>query len=285
MSTPRQILKTLLPYLKTAATYARHIQAAIASQPAKTTSDNFFGAALSDADLSVQTFLEVALLAHFPQIRFYGEEYEKSYNTKYFRALDLGEQGDYLVTLDPIDGTQFYLDGHNNYQIILSILNADEFEAVIALTPSQNCYYYALRNEGIFQGTFATELDDCSLLTLNSPQPVVYLGWGMSHLGAKLKASYQILDLKQDYSCQVQVPNLNGILNGDLAGAVVRAGKWIDGAAIAFLAQTAGCIVTTLDGSPLPPLFECSNYQRPGLIFATSATVHQHLLEALQASA
>jgi 3'-phosphoadenosine 5'-phosphosulfate (PAPS) 3'-phosphatase len=34
----------------------------------------------------------------------------------------LGDKNDYLVTLDPIDGTQFYLDGHSNYQIILSVL-------------------------------------------------------------------------------------------------------------------------------------------------------------------
>ncbi|MEC4804819.1 MAG: hypothetical protein SAJ12_10390 [Jaaginema sp. PMC 1079.18] len=61
MATPRQILSTLFPYLKTAALYARQIQSAIASQPSKTEADNFFGAALTDADLSVQTAIEVAL--------------------------------------------------------------------------------------------------------------------------------------------------------------------------------------------------------------------------------
>lgn len=278
MSNPRQILRTLLPYLKTAALYARQIQSAIASQPSKEKSDNFFGAALTDADLSVQTAIEVALLAHFPQIRFYGEEYEKSYNTKYFKAIDLGAENDYLITLDPIDGTQFYLDGHRNYQIILTILNWDEYEAVIALTPAESSYYYALRNEGIFRGDFDTALEDCQPLVLESPQPVVYLGWGMGHLAEKIAPNYQVLDLEKAYSRDRQIPNVNGILSGDLTGAIIRTGKWIDGAAIAFLAQTAGCIVTTLDGSPLPPLHACEDYQRPGLIIATSPEVHQDLL-------
>jgi myo-inositol-1(or 4)-monophosphatase len=278
MSNPRQILTTLLPYLKTAALYASHIQSAIASQPSKTEADNFFGAALTDADLSVQTAIEVALLAHFPVIRFYGEEYEKSYNTKYFKAIDLGAENDYLITLDPIDGTQFYLDGHSNYQIILTVLNHDEYEAVIAITPAQQTYYYALRNEGIFHGDFDTPLDECKPLTLPSPQPVVYLSWGLGHLADKIAPHYSVLDIAKAYSRDRQIPNVNGILSGDLTGAMIRTGKWIDGGAIAFLAQTAGCIVTTLDGSPPPPLHSCKDYQRPGLIIATSPEVHQHLL-------
>jgi len=278
MSNPRQILTTLLPHLKTAALYAHQIQSAIASQPSKTEADNFFGAALTDADLSVQTAIEVALLAHFPDIRFYGEEYEKSYNTKYFKAIDLGAENDYLVTLDPIDGTQFYLDGHSNYQIILTVLNHDEYEAVIALTPAQQSYYYALRHEGIFYGDFDTPLDDCQPFTLPPPQPVVYLSWGLGHLADKIAPHYSVLDIEKAYSRDRQIPNVNGILSGDLTGAMIRNGKWIDGGAIAFLAQTAGCIVTTLDGSPPPPLHTCKDYQRPGLIIATSPEVHQHLL-------
>ncbi|WP_281062893.1 inositol monophosphatase family protein, partial [Limnoraphis robusta] len=142
--TPRQILETLLPYLRVAAGYARQLQPLIRALPAKD-GDNFFAEALTDADLSIQTLVEVALLGTFPNIRFYGEEHELSGNTKYFRSIELGEKGDYLVTLDPIDGTKFYLDGHNNYQIILTVLNSDEFEAVLAISPTLNTYYYALR--------------------------------------------------------------------------------------------------------------------------------------------
>lgn len=278
--TPRQIIKTLLPYLKVAGAYARQIQPRIAVLPAKGTGDNFFSGALTDADLAVQNLVEVALLGSFPNVRFYGEEYESSSNTKYFRSIELGTHGDYLVTLDPIDGTQFYLDGHSNYQIILSILNTDDFEAVIAISPSENVYFYAFRGEGTFKGTLDMDLEDCTPLNIQDAQPKILLGWDMSYLVPGLKDKYQVLDIPTAYSKEVQIPNLNGIFSGDITGAAIRSGKFIDGAALAFLAREAGCIVTTLDGSDLPPLHTCKNYSLPGLIVATSPLVQQHIVEA-----
>lgn len=84
--TPRLILETLLPQLKVAAGYARNLQPQIAALPAKEKGNNFFAAALTDADLAIQNLIEVALLGAFPQIRFYGEEFEQSRNTKIGRA-------------------------------------------------------------------------------------------------------------------------------------------------------------------------------------------------------
>ncbi len=280
--TPRQIIKTLLPHLKVAAGYARQIQPRIAVLPAKGTGDNFFSAALTDADLAIQNLVEVAILGSFPHMRFYGEEYESSSNTKYFRSIELGTHGDYLVTLDPIDGTQFYLDGHANYQIILSILNTDDFEAVIAISPSENVYFYALRGEGTFKGTLDMDLEACTPLKIENSQPNILLGWNMSYLAPALQGKYQIIDIATAYSREMQIPNLNGIFSGDVTGAAIRSGKFIDGASLAFLAREAGCIITTLDGSSLPPLHTCKNYSLPGLIVATSPSVHQHLVEAGQ---
>lgn len=280
MPAPRLILETLFPYLKVAAAYAQQIQSKIVARPVKEDSDNFFAAALSDADLSIQTMIEVALLGHFPNIRFYGEEYEQAYNTKYFRAIALGSEGDYLVTLDPIDGTQYYLDGHRNYQIILGILDHDEFEAAIAISPAQNTYYYAVRGEGTWQGKLDADWADCHPLRIEPTNSTILLGWGMGAIASSLQAQYQVLDVAIDYSPDIQIPNVNGILAGELAGVVLQAAKWIDGAALAFLAQEAGCIVTTLEGKPLPPLHTDRDCQRPGLIIAATPQVHQYLLEA-----
>ncbi|PSB20500.1 inositol-1-monophosphatase [filamentous cyanobacterium CCP1] len=280
--TPRLILESLLPHLRVAAAYAQHIQPHISARPDKE-ADNFFGAALSDADLSVQTFVEVALLGLFPNIRFYGEEYARSYNTKYFRAIDLGEQDDYLVTLDPIDGTQFYLDGHSNYQIILSVLNRDDFEAVLAITPAQQTYYYALRGQGCWQGRLEDSLEDCQPLRIQPSSSTIFLGWQMQALIPQLTDRYTVIHAATSYSKTVQIPSVNGILTGELDGVVIRKGQFIDGSALAFLAREAGGIATIHDGSPLPPLHECENYHRPGLIIAASPTVHQDLLEAIRA--
>jgi fructose-1,6-bisphosphatase/inositol monophosphatase family enzyme len=281
--TPRLILSTLLPQLRVAAAYARQIQPKIAALPAKESGDNFFAAALSDADLAIQNLVEVALLGTFPEIRFYGEEYEISSNTKYFRALDLGANGDYLVTLDPIDGTRFYLDGHSNYQIILSILNADCFEAAIAISPSEHVYYYALRGEGAFSGAIEDDLEACTPLKIESVRPSILLGWNMGGLTSMLEDKYEIIDVVNSYSQEVQIPNLNGIFSGKIAGAIIESGKFIDGAALAFLAEEAGCLVTTFDGFPLPPLHTCSDYSLPGLVVASSTSVHQDLLAAIAA--
>jgi hypothetical protein len=88
--TPRQILDTLWPFLQVAAAYARDLQVRIRAHPAKTGADNPFAAALTDADLSIQTLLEVAVLGSFPTLRFYGEEEASSYNTRYFHSRELG---------------------------------------------------------------------------------------------------------------------------------------------------------------------------------------------------
>jgi myo-inositol-1(or 4)-monophosphatase len=284
LPTPRSILETLLPHLRVAAAYADQIQTQIATRPEKTGYDNFFATALSDADLSIQTFVEVLLLGYFPAIRFYGEEHEQTYNTKYFRAIDLGPTDDYLVTLDPIDGTRFYLDGHSNYQIILGVLNRDEFEAALAISPARNTYYYGLRNQGAFQGTLNDDLDDCQRLELQPTGQTIVLGWGMDALAPQLQEKYTVVDVANSYSKEVEIPSFSSMLSGEIVGSVNRAGQFIDSAALAFLAQEAGCIVTTLDGSPPPPLYTCENYRRTGLITAATASVHQHLLDAVQAA-
>ncbi len=284
-TTPQEILTALLPYLKTAGAYAQQIQAQIAAQPDKDgKGDNFFASALSDADLSIQTMMEVVLLGLFPQVRFYGEEHEQTYNTKYFRAIDLGPQGDYLITLDPIDGTQFYLDGHSNYQIILGILNADEYEGAIAITPSQDLYYYTLRGQGTFAGSLAQSLDECTQIRVQSPTPAICLGWQMGDLVPYLSDRYRVYHTKTDYSKETQIPNFNGLLSGDLAGAVLAKGQFIDGGVLAFMAQEMGFIVTTFTGGPPPPLHTCSNYLRPGMVIGSSKAVHSDLLAAVTAA-
>ncbi|MBD1915094.1 MULTISPECIES: inositol monophosphatase family protein [Cyanophyceae] len=285
LTTPREILAALLPYLKTAGAYAQQVQAQIAAQPDKDgKGDNFFASALSDADLSIQTMMEVVLLGLFPSVRFYGEEHEQTYNTKYFRAIDLGPQGDYLLTLDPIDGTQFYLDGHSNYQIILGVLNADEYEAALAITPSQDLYYYTLRGEGTFMGSLAQSLDDCTQIKVQSPTPAICLGWQMGDLVPYVSDRYRVYHTKTDYSKETQIPNFNGLLSGDLAGAVLAKGQFLDGAVLAFMAQEMGFIVTTFTGDPPPPLHTCSNYLRPGMVIGSSKAVHSDLLAAVTAA-
>lgn len=279
-SSPRKILQTLLPHLRVAARYAQQIQDKIISLPAKDAGDNFLSAALTDADLSIQTLVEVSLLGTFPDLAFHGEEYEKSRNTKYFTSTKLGQGNDYLITLDPIDGTRYYLDGFDNYQIILSVLSPERYEAVIAVSPARNCYYYSLYGQGVYTGKLDQNLDECKPLKINNPRSAILLGWGMAHLKPALQDKYQTIDIENAYSSSQQFPNYNGIFSGDLIGWITKRGKFIDSAALAFIAQENGCLVTGLDGSPLPPLNTCQDYSYEGAIVANSAALHQDLLAA-----
>ena len=279
-SSPYEILQTLLPHLRVAAGYARHIQAKIAALPSKEAGDNILSAALTDADLSIQTMVEVALLGTYPYLAFYGEEYEQSRNTKYF-ATELGTDN-YLITLDPIDGTKYYLDGFDNYQIILSILNADSYEAAIAISPAQNCYYYSIKGQGVYTGSLDRGLDDCTALNITSANSTILLGWGMAYLKPLLQDKYEVIDIENCYSSTVQFPNYNGIFSGDLIGWITKRGKFIDSAALAFMARENGCIVTGLDGLPLPPLHTCQDYSYNGAIVASTPELHQDLLAACQ---
>ncbi len=281
--TPKQILETLLPHLKVAAAYAKEIQSRIAAQPEKD-SDNIFVSALTDADLSVQTFVEVVMLGQFPTVRFYGEEHEKSYNTKYFRSIELGPQDDYLVTLDPIDGTRFYLDGHDNYQVMLNVLNADGFEAALVIRPAYDRYFYAIRGEGVFAGTLSDAMEDCQPLRIETPEKQIYLGGGAAQMKAQLTDKYKVIDIHADYSAEVQVPSTASFLMGELSGAVLMGAQFIDGAAFAFMAQEAGGVVTQIDGSPLPALSDCEGYRWPPLAFGVTAEVHGDLIAAAKAT-
>lgn len=280
---PKQILATLLPQLKIAAGYAQQIQTQIVAHPEKEGFDNLFGSALSDADLSVQTFVEVTLLSQFPTVRFYGEEHEKSYNTKYFRAIDLGPPGDYLVTLDPIDGTRYYLDGHPNYQIILTVLDAEDFEAVLVVTPALRQFTYALRGQGAFIGNWDDDLDSAQPLKVVAQNPWIYLSGGAGQWAEKLESlfgdRYQAIDLHATYSATQAVPNLGNFLGGQLSGAILAGAKFIDGAALTFIARESGCVVSQWDGSPLPQIKDCQNLQWPALIIGVSEAVHRDLLK------
>lgn len=280
--TAREILTALLPFLKVAGAYAQQIQQRIASHPDKFDGDHFFANALTDADLSIQTFVEVTLLAKFPNARFYGEEYEKSYNTKYFRAIDLGPQGDYLITLDPIDGTRYYMDGHPNYLIILTVLNADSFEAAIALSPANDRYYYSLRDQGTFVGSMEDDLDQCQPLKIAEPGNKVVLGWSLSDMADQVRSHYPVINLKTDYSPDRPVPPINGLLTGEVAGVILAKAQLIDTAALAWMAKEMGYCLTTYEGRPLPSPSACENYRHSEIIVSATETMQQKLIEIMQ---
>ena len=160
--------------------------------------------------------------------------------------------------------------------------NTDDYEAVLAMSPAYEAYYYGLRGQGTFKGPLSADLADCPLLKLAAPPNRVMVGSRLAALKPVLSDRYEVISISEDYSPEVRVPTINGILTGELAGVVLAMGQLIDGAALAFLAREAGYIVTTLTGEPLPPLSSCQNYRIPGLIMAATPELHQDLVAAAE---
>src|SRR5262245_43147162 len=99
MTPVEEMVEFFLGLLVTAGDYALAIQPRVAG-PEQKSGHNDWVSALTDADLSVQSYFEVATLARFPTVHFFGEEYAQSLNQKYFPR-----DAEFSVHLDPINAT------------------------------------------------------------------------------------------------------------------------------------------------------------------------------------
>lgn len=280
------IIQSLLPTLKLAGEYALNIQSRIQAQPSKE-ADNFYSSALTDADLTIQTAVELVLLAKFPHLAFFGEEHERSYNTKYFTGIELTE--DYLITLDPIDGTRAYLDGldcwsgaQRAFGIVLSVIKNWRYEAVMVLQPRRNHYIYALRGQGVFQGKVEDDLSlakPLKLGKLNSNR--LYVSYALTKLKSKLEPKFDTWCSAIDYQPPNNPPDFLDLINGDLAGFIIEKGNLIDSACFAFILKELGAIATHFDGTDFEPFRNVNNMKIDGLIIGFNEEIHQQLLSSL----
>lgn len=278
-----KIIEALLPTIKLAGTYACQIQSQVQAQPEKSEyGENFYATALTDADLTIQTAIELAILAQFPELNFFGEEHEKSYNTKYFKSISFGSENDFLITLDPIDGTRAYLDGLPCFSIVLTIIKNRQYEAVFVLQPSRKHYFYALREKGAFIADLDTDLSlaqPLKLAELNSNQ--LYLSFAFKDKKALFEPTFSTWCSAIDYSPDRLFPDYLDFIQGNLAGFVIGQGNLIDSAGFAFIAKEAGAIVTHFDKSDFQPFQEVKNMRIDGLIIAPNAELHQQILNKL----
>lgn len=280
---PLSVLETLLPHLRAGAEYALRIQSRIAHQPDKATiGENRFAAALSDADVSIQTAIEVAVLSAFPQARFHGEEYASSVNTKYLAGTWWDEgSNDWVFLLDPIDGTRYYLD-QGEFQVIFSIASPEKFEASVFLFPRRRKIVYAVHGAGAF-------IADWSIPSLRMAQPFrltpvaapVYISRTPYRDDASL-SEHGVFQVNRDYRPGPQTPIYAGFFFGDFSAIVMSSGQLIDGAAAAFVAAEAGAIVTTHRGEPMPPPRSAgSDRAIEGLVISVEQSVHDRILAGI----
>lgn len=274
---PNAIITYLLPHLVTAGAYSVEIQSRVSTHTAKS-GETIFHHALSDADISIQSFLEVVLLARFPELHYFSEEQEQSLNKKYFKATSSIE-----ILLDPIDGTRPYIDGREFYQIIVTLHDEKEIVGAISYMPRRDRCYVASKGNGAFMLT----RDDIAhgrpgvrwdvtkgkgpALVFNSP-----------HLVEKLSRSLAVKDLVTAYVEEPGKHYSTDLLEGAASAVVHHTCQGIDGGALAFIAGEAGAIVTDFNGHTISSFRSVPSRVLRDVVVAVSPDVHANVLAALR---
>lgn len=275
----QDIIDYLLPLLDTAGRYAKHIQKRVGVQEDKS-GDTAFHQALSDADLTVQSYLEVVLLAQYPEISFFSEEQAKSLNEKYFPK---GKELE--VLLDPIDGTRCYIDNREHFQIIVSFHDEKELVGTILHMPRLGYTYTAVKNEGakkyrndelIAGGKGANYI----LPKVEDPNSPVLM-FNLPTIHSLLSPHVNAKDLVVEYEIEPGKYNSTDIFVGKAKANLHAPCQAIDGAAIALIVQEAGGIISDFDGNAPASYRGCSSRTIPNLLVAANKEVHSQLVSLL----
>ncbi len=277
MTHPREILWYLLPFIATAGTYSRRVQDRVGSHAEKH-GETAFHHALSDADLTVQSYLEVALLARFPEVSFFSEEQAQSLNVKYFPT-----EAPLEVLLDPIDGTRAYIDNREHYQIIVTVHDKEQIVGALCYMPRLDRCYIAVRGEG-------TRLLTCGEAAGAEPGQVLKLMqlagpvllFNSPALVKLLSPRFDVRDLVSSYIEEPGKHNSTDVLVGKAVATLHAPCQAIDGGAIAFIVEQAGGIVTDFDGNPTASYRLVQSRTLPEVVVAANQEIHTQLLAALK---
>jgi myo-inositol-1(or 4)-monophosphatase len=276
MTSTREILNYLLPFVMTAGSYSAAIQRGVASHDAKEGSTAFHHA-LSDADLTIQSYLEVVLVSKFPMVSFFSEEQASSLNKKYFP-----EDAELEVLLDPVDGTRSYIDNRAAYQIIVTVHDRRTICGALVYMPRHKEAFLAVRGEGAFvlsNHDIQNGAAGSRLRLTHSNGPV--LVFNRPDLVERLTPHVEVRDLAVDYERGPDCYISTDLLRGRAAAVVVAPSQAIDGGALSFIAQEAGAIVTDERGESVGSYRENSMRVLPCVVAALDREMHAKIIKLL----
>jgi len=277
MDTPQDIISYLLPFVATAGAYSARVQGQVGTHADKD-GETPFHQALSDADLTIQGYLEVVLLAKYPHLSFFSEEQAQSLNARHFAP-----DHELEVLLDPIDGTRSYIDGRTHYQIIVTIHDRSDIVGSLCYMPRRDRCYVATRGGGAY--VLSTEEMQSGArgapLRLSPDNNGPVLGFHMPDLVAKLAPLMEVKDLAQVYQSHPGRFHSTDLLEGLAAATLHRACQAIDGGSIALIAEEAGAIVSDFGGKPLKGFRDSPKRTVPNAIVAANREIHSRIVSAL----
>lgn len=277
----RRAIERLLPHMATAGRLANRIQdamlAGVDGSAESKASDGRFGAALTDADIAVETMLGGILLAHFHDVTFFGEEHERDRVSAYFP-----EHAPYTVTLDPINGTLYFKDGLPLYDMVLTIRRDDAYEAVVVLLPRAERFWIGIRNVGAFTTTSADVVRGTPWQRFAVPVPTSRLVYTHRVDDDELRrvrdAGFRTLHQERDYDRRRTTLASNSILLGDAVALVKRSAHLIDWGAFGFLVRLAGGVTNDFEST-----FDPTTLRAPFMVAAADLPTYERIMRALHA--
>ena len=269
------LVEFYLPVLVTAGDYARSIQSSIEG-PAQKNGANAWTQALTDADLMVQHFVEIATLSCWPDVGFFGEESAQSANTKYFPVA-----AHTVVHLDPINGTYLYKNQRSGWDIVLSIRHGDSLVAALSYMPVRGRFYVAIRGVGALTGDRQTHyIKDMDPLTTQTGSGRC-LTYRAPYVQQRLSGAFECFDIVKDYDPLRGIDNLNDLFTGKLDAFACRQGDLLDWGATAFIVAQAGGSASYLDGSEFTAFDAFDPQDTADMLVSTSTDTHLRILDLL----
>lgn len=270
-----EITTYLLPFLSHAGKYAAEIQKRIEHQPDKMNFSDPGSQALTDADLSIQNFFEIVLLAKYPELKFYGEEYLQSLNQKYFHGKDLE------IWLDPIDGTLRYKKGQDQFSIIITFVQEGHIQACIWYMPALKKFAFGSSWSGVLEGTEEDALRGNlgNKISLNKDTKKI-LTYQLEDSYLETLSDFEMIDLSKVDSEEVR--NLCPISFSEFSGLVASQAGVIDLLVGGHFLAWGGGVCTDLEGNPIESIDvrKTPSYLK-GVVSATSETLHKEIMEKL----
>ena len=270
----KAVIESLIPHFIRAGRYALQIQPVV-RRSLKTSFQTRVSQAVTDADLAIQNYFEVALLAEFPEFAFYGEE--ESRNAAYFP-----DKAEITISLDPINHTLPFQDGLPIFDIILSISQGKELIAALTYIPSVGEMYIGIKDQGGFFTTKEAVLRGDPWQSYRLPASAnKVLTYNNAQLTGILRQEFEVVDLELDYSPDTWCTAIHSILRGEICGYVRPTAHIIDWGAIACIAVACGGIASDFQGSTLPSYWDYPRKRIPSLVVSANAATHESMLRLL----
>jgi len=275
------LIRELLPCFVTAGNYLCRVQADVKSRAPKEAEGSVFSQALTDADISVQGFFEVVMLALYPEVVFDSEEAEHSVNLKYFPP-----DASQTVILDPINGTKPFKDGLPCFEIIMTMAEAGELVWVILYSPMSEFAFFAIRGVGTFRMSkqeINEGADPCrfSLFEQECGSNVVRANKVPEEMVVRLDTVFDVWNKKKAYDPAKQNYAMSDVLLGNICASMDVGGKIEDRGAIAFIVEWAGGVVSDFSGQSIDIQFDPKNRRIPELLVSRDRKTHDRVIGAI----